>query len=72
MSFCLNRFMRRGFGKNKIRRVNVRIIHRVKNSFYLFLYFEKVTLCYNDTNRLFIKENNDEYTRNERAQGENS
>ncbi len=56
MSFCLNRFMRRGFVKNKIRRVNVRIIHRVKNSFYLFLYFEKVTLCYNDTNRLFIKE----------------
>ncbi len=48
--------MRRGFVKNKIRRVNVRIIHRVKNSFYLFLYFEKVTLCYNDTNRLFIKE----------------
>lgn len=56
MSFCLNRFMRRGFVKNKIRRVNVRIIHRVKNPFYLFLYFEKVTLCYNDTNRLFIKE----------------
>lgn len=56
MSFCLNRFMRRGFVKNKIRRVNVRIIHRVKNSFYIFLYFEKVTLCYNDTNRLFIKE----------------
>lgn len=56
MSFCLNRFMRRGFVKNKIRRVNVRIIHRVKDSFYLFLYFEKVTLCYNDTNRLFIKE----------------
>ncbi len=48
--------MRRGFVKNKIRRVNVRIIHRVKNSFYIFLYFEKVTLCYNRANRLFIKE----------------
>ena len=48
--------MRRGFVKNKIRRVNVRIIHRVKNSFYIFLYFEKVTLCYNRGNRLFIKE----------------